>query len=95
MPARSFDETPVFEGTVPCSNNDGLVTAEPIVIGISNEPVKHEEVVISGISCRLPQSDNIDEFKENLLHGVDMVTEDDSRWKPGKYFIVQYILINS
>ena len=43
------------------------------------------EVVVSGISCRLPESDNMEEFKDNLLNGVDMVTEDDRRWKPGTY----------
>ena len=42
------------------------------------------EVVISGISCRLPESDNMEEFRENLMNGVDMVTEDGRRWKPGK-----------
>ena len=42
-----------------------------------------EEIVISGISCRLPESDNMQEFRDNLMNGVDMVTEDDRRWKPG------------
>uniref|UniRef100_A0A8C3MLQ5 Fatty acid synthase n=1 Tax=Geospiza parvula TaxID=87175 RepID=A0A8C3MLQ5_GEOPR len=44
-----------------------------------------EDVVIAGIAGRLPESDNLQEFWENLLHGVDMVTEDDRRWKPGIY----------
>ena len=43
-----------------------------------------DSVVISGISGRLPESDNIEEFKEHLLNGDDMVTEDHRRWKPGK-----------
>lgn len=43
-----------------------------------------DEVVIAGISGRLPESSNLEEFWENLINGVDMVTEDDRRWKPGK-----------
>uniref|UniRef100_A0A8C9SU62 Fatty acid synthase n=1 Tax=Scleropages formosus TaxID=113540 RepID=A0A8C9SU62_SCLFO len=44
-----------------------------------------EEIVIAGISGRLPESGNLQEFWENLFNGVDMVTEDDRRWKPGLY----------
>ncbi len=43
-----------------------------------------EDVVISGISCRLPESDNMAEFREHLMKGEDMVTEDARRWEPGK-----------
>ena len=49
-----------------------------------------DAVVISGISCRLPQSDNMQELWENLIAGVDMVTEDDSRWPPGEIFLSKY-----
>ena len=41
------------------------------------------EVFISGASCRLPESDNLEEFWHNLIDGRDMVTEDDRRWPPG------------
>ncbi|KAL8612596.1 hypothetical protein ACOMHN_006582 [Nucella lapillus] len=41
------------------------------------------EVVISGISGRLPESDNMEEFRQHLMKGEDMVTEDDRRWPPG------------
>ncbi|XP_010131413.1 PREDICTED: fatty acid synthase, partial [Buceros rhinoceros silvestris] len=44
-----------------------------------------EDVVIAGIAGKLPESDNLQEFWENLLNGIDMVTEDDRRWKPGLY----------
>ena len=40
-------------------------------------------IVIAGISCRLPESDNMEEFWEHLICGADMVTEDDRRWEPG------------
>ncbi|CAF1407326.1 unnamed protein product [Didymodactylos carnosus] len=39
-----------------------------------------EDFVISGVSVRCPESDNIDEFAKNLFDGVDMVTADDRRW---------------
>jgi fatty acid synthase len=44
-----------------------------------------EDVVISGIGGRYPESDNIDELAENLYKHVDMITEDDRRWTPGLY----------
>ncbi|NXL79375.1 FAS synthase, partial [Leptocoma aspasia] len=44
-----------------------------------------EDVVIAGIAGRLPESENLQEFWDNLINGVDMVTEDDRRWKPGIY----------
>uniref|UniRef100_H2Y3E5 Fatty acid synthase n=1 Tax=Ciona intestinalis TaxID=7719 RepID=H2Y3E5_CIOIN len=42
-----------------------------------------ESIVISGISGRFPESENVEEFWTNLLNKVDLVTEDDRRWKPG------------
>ena len=44
-----------------------------------------DEIVISGVSGRYPESDNIDEFATNLFNGVDMVTETDRRWPTGLY----------
>nr|AGQ04168.1 CG3524 [Drosophila birchii] len=43
------------------------------------------DIVISGISGKLPESSNIDEFKYNLLNGIDMVTDDPRRWEAGIY----------
>ena len=40
-------------------------------------------IVVSGIGCRLPESENLEEFREHLFNGDDMVTEDDRRWPPG------------
>lgn len=37
------------------------------------------------MSGRLPESDNLAEFRHNLLNGIDMVTENDRRWEPGYY----------
>ncbi|KAI5764340.1 FASN protein [Gulo gulo luscus] len=44
-----------------------------------------EEVVIAGMSGKLPESDNMQEFWTNLIGGIDMVTDDDRRWKAGLY----------
>ncbi|XP_066156912.1 fatty acid synthase [Euwallacea fornicatus] len=44
-----------------------------------------DDVVISGISGRLPESDSIEEFKQQLFDGVDLVTDDPRRWPSGLY----------
>jgi len=44
-----------------------------------------EDVVIAGISGRLPESATIDEFKQQLFEGVDLVTDDERRWPSGLY----------
>ncbi|XP_068199679.1 fatty acid synthase [Antennarius striatus] len=44
-----------------------------------------DDIVITGMSGRLPESENLEQFWENLINGVDMVTEDDRRWAPGIY----------
>lgn len=44
-----------------------------------------DEVVISGLSGRLPESSNIEEFKEQLFAGVDLITDDERRWPSGMY----------
>ena len=43
----------------------------------------HEDIVISGISGRFPESDSIDEFAENLYKNVDMITDESRRWPKG------------
>ncbi|XP_061378336.1 fatty acid synthase [Danaus plexippus] len=42
-----------------------------------------EDIVLTGLSGRLPESDNIEEFARQLFDGVDLVTADDRRWTPG------------
>lgn len=44
-----------------------------------------EDIVISGISGRFPESDNLDELAKNLFDNVDMITEDERRWPKGLY----------
>jgi hypothetical protein len=45
-----------------------------------------EEVVISGLAGYFPESENVYQLRDNLFNEVDMVTEDDRRWKFGQYF---------
>lgn len=43
-----------------------------------------DEIVISGIAGRFPESNNMRHFQENLMNQVDLITDDDRRWKLGK-----------
>jgi len=42
------------------------------------------DVVISGLSGRFPESDNVAEFREHLINGDDMITEDDNQHRSGE-----------
>ncbi|XP_012251516.2 fatty acid synthase-like [Athalia rosae] len=44
-------------------------------------PKKGDGVVISGIAGRFPESDNVKQFQENLVKGLDLVTADHRRWE--------------
>ena len=44
-----------------------------------------DDIVISGMSGRFPSSRNVEEFKQNLYGGVDMVTNSEDRWPDGKF----------
>lgn len=46
-----------------------------------------DEVVISGLSGFYPDSDNVTDFAEKLFNKVDLISDDDRRWKLGKKFI--------
>lgn len=84
MPARFLDEPqelPQYES----DPEENSVPEFP-----SPECKAFQDVVISGISCRLPESDNMEEFKQNLMNGVDMVTEDDRRWQPGEGLVIKF-----
>lgn len=43
-----------------------------------------EEIVISGIAGRYPDSHNVKELQDNLLNKVDLISRDYRRWKLGK-----------
>lgn len=46
---------------------------------------KPETVVVSGISGCFPECSNIKEFRERILKGDCLITEDDARWPLGTY----------
>ena len=41
------------------------------------------ELISIGISGKFPESDNVEEFRQHLMRGEDMVTDDNRRWPPG------------
>lgn len=47
-----------------------------------------DDIVITGISGKFPKSDNLDDFKYHLYNGINMATDDCSRWTPGTTLIV-------
>ncbi|XP_070509346.1 fatty acid synthase-like [Chironomus tepperi] len=40
-----------------------------------------DDIVVSGISGRFPNANNVQEFEHNLYNKIDMSDEDESRWK--------------
>ena len=43
------------------------------------------DIVITGMGGRFPESANVDEYCKNLFDGVDMVTDREDRWPRGEY----------
>lgn len=50
--------------------------------------INDDDVVISGISGRFPNCNTLEEFKEKLFNGVDILTEGESRWPDGKLYLI-------
>lgn len=75
MPAR-------FEDVTATDTRRGL----PMDLGqhYTNRTMQ-DDIVITGFSGRLPESSNIEEFKQNLFDGVDMVNDEARRWPKGLY----------
>jgi acyl transferase domain-containing protein len=60
----------------------------PVFISASLQSKKstpQEEIVISGISGYFPESRNVYQLQDNLFNKVNMVTQDNQRWKCGQY----------
>ena len=74
MPAHTVDEPPL--------QDDPLLSSGVTLDSVESFACR-EDVVITGIGCRLPESDNIQEFREHLILAEDMVTNDNRRWEPG------------
>jgi acyl transferase domain-containing protein len=52
----------------------------------SEQSTPWEDIVISGISGCFPESENVYQLRDNLFNKVNMVTQDNQRWKCGQYF---------
>ncbi|XP_039308272.1 fatty acid synthase [Solenopsis invicta] len=63
---------------------NGPMTRESVV-GNGGPNSIDSDIVITGISGRLPESSTIEEFKENLMREMDMVSDDERRWPTGLY----------
>lgn len=50
-----------------------------------------DEIVISGIAGRFPESRNVRSLQENLMKKLDLITDDDRRWKLGNLIINTFI----
>jgi len=52
-----------------------------------------EEIVISGIAGRFPNSNNLKELEENLLNKMDLGSSDHERWNNSKklLFLIEII----
>ncbi|XP_034245130.1 fatty acid synthase-like [Thrips palmi] len=46
--------------------------------------MEHDDVVVSGVGGHFPECDDLDTFKEALMTGRDVVTDNAERWKPGR-----------
>jgi fatty acid synthase len=53
-------------------------------VSTDTRPPTGDDVVIAGISGCFPESESIYQFRDNLFSKVDMVTNDDRRWKLGE-----------
>ena len=81
MTSRSNCKTPRVDPDGMTSRGDKVTSSRGDTVTSSR---RGDEVVISGMSCRLPESDGVDEFWRNLASGEDMVTDDDRRWPEGE-----------
>ena len=43
-----------------------------------------DDIVIAGISARLPNCDTVEEFQTKLLDKVDLITDEPRRFQSGK-----------
>ena len=83
MPARSPD-TAAPEIGVRTAPHMNTPRGHPAAAGAAGGGSPSDDIVITGLSGRLPESNSIEEFKDQLFAGVDLVTADDRRWPTGQ-----------
>jgi len=79
-----FSNITVAESTMPTRFPEASEQASNGAINGNSTYSENNEIVISGISGRLPESNSIAELEENLFAGIDLVTDDERRWPAGK-----------
>lgn len=57
------------------------------------ESMTGDEIVISGIAGRFPNSDNINELQKNLFNKIDCISDCKNRWDFGMNLIKHYKFI--
>lgn len=57
-----------------------------------SESYRDDDIVISGISGRFPYCETVEEFKEKLFNGTDILEGGESRWPEGnnEYLLIPY-----
>jgi acyl transferase domain-containing protein/aryl carrier-like protein len=71
------------------ASNDNPDAAASSVVPVDNEPAlrQREPIAIVGMSCRFPGAQNLDEFWNNILNGVDSVREIPAdRWDIDRFY---------
>ena len=81
MLARDVSDKPVCNGSAHGDVAQGSRGKLP-------DYVYKGEVAITGISGRLPESNNIQEFRDHLMNKEDMVTADDRRFTMGTWAVI-------
>ena len=71
----------------------------PIPSKIEEEPLPQpkewpEGIVISGISGRYPESDNLEEFWDKLIQGIELISCDDRRWPVGESKLIFFLSLS-
>lgn len=64
-------------------DSNSPLARESVVTNGASSHTFNDDIVISGFSGRLPESSNIEEFKQNLFDGIDLVNDDERRWPSG------------
>ena len=66
---------------------DSTSTAVPVDSAVDVKMTERESIAIVGMSCRFPGAQNLDEFWDNILNGVDSVCEIPSdRWDIDRFY---------
>ena len=74
---QDVNQGAAHSSTLPQNGHNGAGTGLP-------QYVYNGEVAISGISGKMPESENLQEFRDHLMNKEDMVTSDNRRWDVGE-----------